>query len=514
MKKIVYFLIIIAFGFSSCVELELNPNDRPSSGTYWKTPEDFKLALTAAYGATRRNMFSFSTPCWDNLTDNGYGQHAEDQYGLTTNMVQGNIDPSSGGFVSEVYLGALADVARVNIFLSKLKDFTGLDDATKKQYEAEARMLRAYFYSYLYRGYGDVPVISEPLTLETQYQDKKPAADVYKFIMDDLDSAIANLPDKTYKAAGGRWTKNAAKAYKARMILYTAYDDAGNMITAKMTEAKTMLDGITGYSLAPDFSDNFQDLKQESSPEIMMSIKFLAPNTTSSADMWYADWLVVSPLINFIEEFEMKDGTPGTAISKKAGSKFTIDTEVFTNASLANRDPRLAKTVFIEKYVINGTEYTAGNAKPTGAGLGKFLSPNLTPPYGYSTLSQQDWVILRYADILLMLAETENELNGPTVLVYNSINQIRTRAGMPALPTGLSKDDMRKKIRHERRVELAFEGHRYFDLKRWKTAKTTLNAVKDAPVVYKFEDKNYLWPIPQSEIDKNQGKLIQNPNYK
>ena len=230
--------------------------------------------------------------------------------------------------------------------------------------------------------------------------------------------------------------------------------------------------------------------------------------------MWYADWLVVSPLLNFMEEFEMKDGTPGTALPKKAGSKFTLDTETFTNASLANRDPRLAKTVFIEKYVINGTEYTAGNAKPTGAGLAKFLSSNLTPPYGYSTLSQQDWVIMRYADVLLMLAEAENELNGPTLLAYNSINAIRTRAGMPPLPVGLSKDDMRKRIRHERRIELAFEGQRYFDLKRWKTAKTVLNAVQDAPVVYKFEDKNYLWPIPQSEIDKNQGKLSQNTDYK
>ena len=514
MKKIIYLITIIAFGFSSCLDLDLNPNDRPSSGTFWKTPEDFNLALTAGYGAMRRDMFSFSTPCWDNLTDNSYGQHAEGQYGLTTNMVQGNIDPSSGGFVSEVYLGALSDVARINIFLNKLRDFTGLDDVTKKQYEAEARMLRAYFYSYLYRGYGEAPVVSEPLTLETQYQEKKPAEKVYKFIMDDIDFAIANLSDKTYKEAGGRWTKNAAKAYKARMILYTAYDDAGNPIANKMTEAKTALGEITGYSLSPDFSDNFSDLMQEGSPEIMMSIKFLAPNTASSADMWYADWLVVSPLINFIEEFEMRDGTPGTPLPKKTGSKFTIDTDVFTNASLANRDPRLAKTVFIEKYVINGTEYTAGNAKPTGAGLAKFLSPNLTPPYGYSTLSQQDWVILRYADVLLMLAEAENELNGPTASVYNSINQIRARAGMPILPTGLSKDDMRKKIRHERRVELAFEGQRYFDLKRWKTAKTVLNAVNDAPIVYKFEDKNYLWPIPQSEIDKNQGALIQNPNYK
>lgn len=513
MKRIIY-LLIIAFGVTSCVDLDLNPNDKPSSGTFWKTADDFNFALTAAYGSMRRNMYSFSTPCWDNLTDNGYGQHAEGQYGQTTHMVQGSTDPSSGGFVSEVYLGALADVARVNIFLKNLKNFSGLDEAAKKGYEAEARMLRAFYYSYLYRCYGDVPIIDEPLTLETQYQEKKSAEDVYKFIVDDIDFAIANLSDKTYGASKGRWTKNAAKAYKARMVLYTAYDNSGNMVSAKMNEAKSLLSEINGYSLSPEFTDNFLDVKQESSPEIMMSIKFLAPNTTHNADMWYTNWMVVSPLINFVEEFEMLDGSPGTPLPKKAGNKFTVDFDIFTNASLQGRDPRLAKTVFIDKYELNGTTYSPSNARTTGIGLFKFISKNLTPPYDYSTLSQQDWVIMRYADVLLMLAEVENELNGPSATVYNSINQIRTRAGMPNLPAGLSKDEMRKKIRHERRVELAFEGHRFFDLKRWKTAKTVLNAVNDAPITYKFEDKHYLWPIPQSEIDKNQGRLIQNPNYK
>ncbi|MDM1296159.1 RagB/SusD family nutrient uptake outer membrane protein [Sphingobacterium sp. N143] len=513
MKKIIYALLV-ALSCTACNDLDLNPNDRPSSGTFWQTQEDFDLALTASYGSMRRSGYSTTMPCWDNLTDNAYGQHAEGQYGMTTNMVQGSLDPTSSGFVSDTYLGALQDVARVNIFLSKLKEFAGFDEDSKKRYEAEARMIRAFYYSFLYRSYGEVPIVSEPLTLETQYQEKKPADDVYKFMMDDIDFAITNLPENTFKAAKGRWTKDVAKAYKARMILYTAYNDAGQAIQAKMKEAKTLLSEISGYSLANDFADNFNDAAQEASPEIMMSVKFLAPNASSSADMWYGEWVVSSPLINFIEEFEMLDGSPGLAVPKKGTSKFTINSDVFTNASLTKRDPRLAKTVFIDKYVINGVAYTPSNARPTGAGVSKFLSQNQIAPFGYSTLSQQDWVIMRYADVLLMLAEAENELNGPTALVYTSLDAIRKRAGMPKLPEGLTKDVMRQKIRHERRVELAFEGQHYFDLKRWKTAKTVLNAVQDAPVVYKFEDKHYLWPLPQSEIDKNQGILVQNPNYK
>lgn len=513
MKRIIY-LLILAIGITACVDLDLNPNDKPSSGTFWKSADDFDFALTAAYGSLRRNMYSFSTPCWDNLTDNGYGQHAEGQYGMTTHMVQGSHDASSGGFVSLVYLGALTDVARVNIFLKNLESFTEIDQAVKARYEAEARMLRAFFYSYLYRSYEEVPVIDEPLTLENQYQPKKSGDEVYKFIMDDIDFAISNLPDNSYLESKGRWTKDAARAYKARMILYTAYDDSGNAKTDKMSEALTLLSDIADYGLSPDFSDNFIDDRQETSPEIMMSIKFLAPNTNHGADMWYADWMVVSPLVNLAEAFEMLDGSPGTPLPKSSGSNYTLDIAAVTNSSLQARDPRLAKTVFVDKYEAAGGLYTPSNSRTTGLGLYKFLSLNLTPPYDYNTLSQQDWIIMRYADVLLMLAEADNEVNGPTATVYNSVNRVRARAGMPNLPSGLSKEAMRERIRHERRVELAFEGHRFFDLKRWKTAKSVLNAVSDSPVVYNFEDRHYLWPLPQSEIDKNQGALIQNPNYK
>ena len=111
-----------------------------------------------------------------------------------------------------------------------------------------------------------------------------------------------------------------------------------------------------------------------------------------------------------------------------------------------------------------------------------------------------------------MTAEAENELNGPTQNVYNAINAIRTRPGidLPALAAGLSKDEMREKIRHERRIELAFEGERYFDLKRWKTIGTVMNQLTDPTLpLYKpyFEERFYRWPLPQSEIDKSNGVL-------
>jgi hypothetical protein len=120
--------------------------------------------------------------------------------------------------------------------------------------------------------------------------------------------------------------------------------------------------------------------------------------------------------------------------------------------------------------------------------------------------------VLRLGEVMLMYAEAENELAGPAV--YKAMTDLRARVTMPPFPAGLTKDRMRDRIRHERRVELAFEGGScYYDLKRWRTADHVLNNVKDSLFPYHFEDKFYLWPLPQTEIDKSGGVLVQNPNY-
>jgi hypothetical protein len=457
----------------------------------------------------QHDYFSYGRPGWDNLTDNAYGQH---NYGASTDIVTGNVTPITGGFVSGVYSESYKAIARINIFLQNLKDFTGLSDTKKKQSEAEAKMLRAFFYSYLYRCYGEVPVVGEPLTLENQFQPKNPAAEVLNFILSDLDFAIGNLSNSTYAESKGRLTVNAARAFKARMLLYDAYDSNGNANLSQMNAAKDLLSAISGYRLADNYSDNFRDAQQESCPEIIFSIKFLAPNNYTTADMMYANQMQASPLANLISEYDMADGSLGISIPTNAQGR--IDPAVYNNDSLEAREPRAAENFFIDLYRVNGVVYTPDNQRPMGTGLFKFVSLNLPPPYFYSTYSQQDWVVIRYADVLLMIAEAENEISGPNDIVYNAINDIRKRGGTSLLPQGLSKDQMRERIRHERRIEMCFEGQRYFDLKRWKIAKQVLNNVTDGLVTYHFEDKHYLWPLPQTEIDKANGSLIQNPDYK
>lgn len=515
MKYIIYtVLALLTLSIAGCSDfLDKNPPASLSEASYWQKKTDFDGAMTACYAAMRNSngWMAFRAPFWDNLTDNSYGQHSEGQYGLTVSMVEGNITPNSGGFVSSLYGGCYSAIARVNLFLSQLEQYekSDISAADREMYLGEAYFLRAFFHSYLYLTYGDVPVITEPLNVETQYQPKVEAAKVAEQIHLDLDEAIRLLPDKTYAEAKGHLTKNAARAYKARMLLSDAYDASGNAIISTMNDALGLLNQIRGYSLSPDYLDLFQGAGQEGNPEIIFSVKYLAPNLYHSSDREIGYWNSAVPLTNLLDEYEFEDGTPFSASDPR------YDEENPT----AGRDSRMAASISYGMFEYNGYAIPQTNPLPTGYQISKFITRgdgSHLPGGEYSFRSESDWVHLRYADILLMIAEAENEVNGPNERVYSSINEVRNRAGLPDLPAGLGKDEMREKIRHERRIELAFEGLRYFDLRRWKTIKNVMNNLVEPKLPnYKpsYEDRFARWPLPQSEIEKSKGVLIQNSDY-
>lgn len=493
----------VLLALSSCTQsLDLNPLDQISSATFWKTKGDFDKALTANYASLQADPWAVELPVWNCLTDDGFAQHNS---GSAKEITSGSISPSTGGYVSGVYSESYKAIARANIFLSQLAGYGNSDitESDRKRYEAEVRFLRAFYYFQLYHLYGDVPLVLEPLTLETQNQPKVPAADILKQILADLDYAIANLSTSPYPQNGGHAAVSSAQAFKARVLIFAAYGDTGTPDPTLLTQVRELSTQVkTLYTLSPKFEDLFRDAGQKNNPEIIFSINFLAPNNTRPWDMYYGDWLVASPLQNFVDAFECTDGL------SYGVSPLTDKKEPFKN-----RDSRLAKTVFIDHPDFgDGRVHIPSNSRPTGYGVMKFLAPE-NIPYGFSTLSQQNAVVLRLAEVLLLYAEAQNELAGPDASVYEAINAVRQRSAMPALPTGLTKAQMRERIRHERRIELAFEGLRYYDLKRWHIAGQVLNNVKDSFVPYKFEDKFYKWPIPQAEIDKSGGVLKQNENY-
>ena len=504
-NRIIITIILIASLFlGACKKaLDLNPNDQIATSTFYKTKADFDAALAAVYASLQQEEFSYGMGFRDGFTDNGYNQFNS---GAAKDFVQGNFNPTTGGYETAIYNDSYVGITRVNLFLKNLGTYKGADisDSQRKIYEGEVRFIRAFLYFQLYSIYGDVPLVTQPLDLSNQKQPKVPAAQVLAQITADLDYGIANLSTNAYYANGGHAAASSAKALKARVLLFAAFGSTGTPDAAMLTQVRNLcLDLMSQYKLSTNFEDIFRDATQKNNTEIMFSVNFLAPNNTAPWDMYYGDWDACAPMQNMVDAYECTDGQPyGTSPLTDTKNQFK------------NRDPRLAKTVYADSvYFGPGKVHHPSNLRPTGYGIIKFLEPN-NIPYGFSTLSQQDAVILRLGEVMLMYAEAQNEIAGPDATVYKAMADLRARVNMPAYPAGYTKDQMRERIRHERRVELAFEGLRHYDLLRWHIAGPVLNAVKTSLINYHFEDKFYRWPLPQTEIDKSGGVLIQNPDYK
>jgi len=263
------------------------------------------------------------------------------------------------------------------------------------------------------------------------------------------------------------------------------------------------------FSIFNNYRTLFLATGQNNNPEIIFSTRYLNPDDYSDLDIRWNWHGVVNPRQELVDDYECTDGLPITT------SPLYVPANVMTN-----RDPRLAMTIKrFEDKVVNSAGVTMSFAYngPSTTGYNPVKYGNWDClPIDYSTKSEQDWILLRYADVLLMYAEATNEATGPDASVYKAINDIRARPGvnMPPLPAGLTKDQMREKIRHERRVELAMEGLRWSDIKRWKTAEVYINTLVDQGGTHRkfVAPTNYLMPFPQSEIDINKN-LVQNPGY-
>lgn len=525
MKKIISILFLGActLFITSCSDfMDLNPTTQPSDETFWKTENDFNMALAGIYGDLRsNNYFNAQYGLWDALTDNMYAGHNE---GATGDICRGNVEADLGGYVRNIFTSAYSSLARINIFLEHVEANQSLSADVKKRMLGEGKFFRAFHHMFLFLCYGDVPIVSKMLSLDEQYPAKEPAEKVYENILADFDEAINDLPDVTYAEGGGHTTKSAAKAFKAKVMLQHAYTK-GVANQEEMKQIVSLLESISGYALQPTYSDLFEDKKQEESPEIMFSVKNLAPNSCSGLDMYMTNWLMYCPLRNLVDEFEMKG--EGSWLSSEEAKQ--INEEILNSDDVeaaereraklfVNRDARLSASIFHSMHPFPELRYIAGETDFTGFGCYKYLQRDQTLAAGDlldGEVSPQDMILMRYGYVLLMIAEAENEVNGPTAKVYDAVNQIRQRAGQNVLPTGLSQAQMREKIRHEWRVETAFEGLHYFEMKRWHTLGDIVK-IKDPKFTDyqpRFEERFYLWPIPQSEIDKAHGALEQNPDY-
>ena len=480
--------VIVAF--SSCTGvLDTPPTKSPSETIFWQSKGDFTSALAGCYHAMQAKTLSYGILAYDGLTDNAYGS-ASSSYVYRSDMIQSdNIDPSMEGFVPTVYKEAYSAIATLNIFLDHLANYGGADmSAVKDQYEGEVLFLRSYCYYLLYLCYGEVPYVTEPLTIDTQNKPKNDLETVYSNLTADLQKAIDLLPEKTYKEAGGHATKSAAKALKARVLMFHAYGDDGNVRNrSEVQEAYDLLNSIDGYSLMSRYGDNFMASTQEASNEILFSIKFLAPNNYTDFDHKYGNYAPIRPVQNLCDEYEEGDN-------------------------------RLEQTIaFDDKYQWPGGETVSLNKSDLKKAIVKWLTPLLKDGESWeaSTRSEQDFVLLRWGELLLLKAEAANELGLSDAA--QCVNDVRRRAGLSDLAEGLSQSQMREAIRHERRVETPFELIRYYDMKRWHIM-DKLNGLELDPLlkghVTAWSEAHYYFPLPQEQIDFSNGVLIQNPNYK
>ena len=501
-KYIIYFKRIFIIGtialfFVSCSDfMDKNPLDQIASETFWTNETEVKMALTGVYSRLHNNPFRHD----DAKSDVMAGDSDANQGQSWVLLAQGQIVPTSGSLITEYWTNCYYGVSSCNFFLANV-DKAPIPQASITTYKAEVQFLRALFYHKLADVYGGVPLYTAPVTIEESKVVKSTKAEVIAQVLSDLDFAIANLPDKAY--TDGHAVKGSAQAMKARVLLYESrWAEAA-------AAANSVIQG-NKFSIFNNYRTLFLATGQNNNPEIIFSTRFLNPDASSDFDIRWNWHGVVNPRQELVNEYEFTDGTP-----------FSTSNPLYDATDWKkNRDPRMALTIkkFTETAInSSGKEVNFAYNGQSSSGYNPVKYGNRDAiPCDYSTKSEQDWILIRYPDVLLMYAEATNEATGPNQSVYDAVNMVRARAGinMPPLPAGLNQAQMRDRIRHERRVELGMEGLRWTDIKRWKTAETYIPTLIDLGGVRRAFDptKHYLMPIPQSEIDINTN-LVQNPNY-
>jgi hypothetical protein len=516
-------LLFLLFATAGCKKelLDTQPTNKYNEGNFWESEAAVEAALSGCYSAlTSDGLFGGeATPLWEETaTPNAYNYSNSMGFDL---IAEGRQQSSNGGIIAQRWHDSYVGIGRCNTFLANV-DRVEMSETTKTRMKGEAHFLRGLYYFMLENYYGGVPLILDPPNLETQADlPRTPREEVVAQVIKDLDSAALVLPLKYSKGDVGRATKGAAMALKARVLLYEASplfysSNDPSKWKAAADAAKEVMDlAGTGYTLYSDYRGLFLP-QNENNKEVIFDVQYIFPGLGTSFDLIGKQYNTNAPLLNLAEAYDMNNGLPITdAASGYDPAK-----------PYANRDPRLYGTIFFPGDTLMEVKVTNSRFAVTGFGMKKYTIYDKGPaPAGQSDLksgqSETNFIILRYADVLLMYAEALNEFSGPSPEVYNALNKVRQRVDMPEIDpsvTPYTQAELREIIRHERRIELAGEGLYYNDIRRWKTAEIVLNApiktYDGSQIEVRTFDpsRDYFWPIPLTETDLNPA-LEQNPGY-
>ena len=417
----------------------------------------------------------------------------------------------------------------------------------------EVRVLRALYYFELVKRYGDVPLLTEPMELDQiNSVTKTKASEILNFVATECAAVADELPldHNDFFGETGRVTKGAALAIRARALLYAASPllcegDASAAWKAAAEAAHDVI-AMNYYSLPPIDQDPLYDPNLGDavlqSPQLIFETRTNASLTfeTCNLPIGFANGTNSgnTPTQNLVDEFEMKDGT-----SFDWNNATHVQNMYYDKAGNPTRDPRFYHTVLANGMKFMNTQidtYEGGRfgapitgATRTGYYLKKLVNETvvLTPPN--TVTKNHHYPTYRYAEVLLNYAEALNEWQGPdytdatcTLSARQALNQVRQAAGMPNVRGAGDQNSFRTAVRHERRVELAFEDHRFWDIRRWKIGnvveqiygvhirKNGANFEYTRQLVQNriWDDKMYLYPIPQNEIYVNPN-LTQNPGW-
>lgn len=519
MQKILLTTALSGLILASCNKSLLNtsPEDKYTENSFWTTSEAVNAGLTACYAVLRdAGQYGGDATALieETASPNAYN------YGNTisfNSIAKGQQSASVGGIVDTRWSSSYKGIGRCNTFLAKSEPVE-MDEALKIRMKGEAHFLRALYYFTLQTYYGDVPLILDPPDKNTQARlPRTPRAEVIAQVLRDLDSAAALLPLSQGKDNAGRATKGAALALKARVLLFEASPlfNTGNKAEkwkAAADAAKAVMDLGAGNKLFSDYRALFLP-QNENNEEVLFDVQFMYPDQGNSFDLICRQYNTNAPLLELANTYYMKNGLPITNPASGYDPAKPYD----------NRDPRLYATIVYPGDIYMGVPVTNSRFASTGYGMKKYsIYDREKPPADKADLkggqSETNYIILRYADILLMYAEAQNEFAGPDPSVFKAINDVRARAGVEPVKTSLTKDELRAEIHHERRVEFAGEGTYYNDIRRWKRGSEEMNLTihnYNGSVIETRQfnpARDYWWPIPLGERDLNP-ELKQNPLY-
>lgn len=499
MKKIIPLFITLSL-LVSCNEevLELTNPNGITTDTYWTNENDVNQAFAATYGLLKNVDGGYWGVRGIEVT-NGRGDdfyiRNDVSYLFQLSTFTNTADNAA---TTNIWNIAYRGIFRANQIIEKVPSVPGLDDEMRARYIAEAKFLRALNYFNLVINFGDVPLILTVPTSQADYfKSKSPMADVWVQIKQDFTEASQGLPQEWPAAWTGRATKGAAIGYLGKSCLYTQ-DWAGTQAALlQLTQPPY------AYALTTNFSDNFVEATENNS-ESVFEIQLADVGGTNPwagenanetlgvttaqefAPTEVSGWFEVSFTDKLFNAFLEEPTVTGDRDPRMyATMAFDFPGSTFYNKPFSDYTLLFGYSSLIKKY----QNYNQTNELVGSSGVVNYTSSN-------------NERALRYADVLLMLAEAYT-MQGQTASAYPLVDAIRLRANLSATPAGYNQDQMMAQIRHQRMLEFAREGLRFYDLKRWGLLQQEITASDKQGASNFMLSRHEYFPTPQAEVDAN-----------